>query len=80
MGYLRASDIVVMHAHEILQRAGRAQIKGVLREQSTIAGIGGFTLRPPTESFRMPPAASAESRTSSAEPSLKSRLPSPLRS
>jgi formamidopyrimidine-DNA glycosylase len=24
----------------ILQRAGRAQIKGVLREQSTIAGIG----------------------------------------
>lgn len=35
-----SDDFTVETLAEILQRAGRAQIKGVLREQSTIAGIG----------------------------------------
>ena len=62
-GPTRSSDDFTIEVLEgILQRAGRAQLKGVLRHQSTIAGIGNAYSDELLHAARMSPFKPAVSR------------------
>ena len=58
-----ADEFTIEVLHDILQRAGRAQIKGVLRNQGTIAGIGNAYSDELLHAARMSPFKPANSLT-----------------
>jgi formamidopyrimidine-DNA glycosylase len=74
-----APDFTVDVLAEILQRAGRAQVKGVLRDQSVIAGIGNAYSDEILHVARMSPFKPASSITDEALDTLHTAIGSTLR-
>jgi formamidopyrimidine-DNA glycosylase len=64
------TDLTPALLHEILAAAGRAQLKGVLRDQSRIAGIGNAYSDEILHAARLSPFAPAGSQTAQVEDRL----------